>query len=104
MCLSGHGHDVVGEAGDGRAGIEVVGRHQPDLVVLDLSMPVMDGLEALPHLRRTSPDSTIVVLSAHGADQMAQRALDLGADGYIEKGTSLRVVLARIDVLLSPPG
>ncbi len=101
LCLTHHGHVVVGEAGDGRSGITVVEQQQPDLVLLDLSMPVMDGLEALPHLRRGSPASTIVVLSGFGAEQVADRALRAGAHGYVQKGTPLVTILSRIDALLA---
>ncbi|RYJ04096.1 MAG: response regulator, partial [Actinomycetales bacterium] len=61
IALKRVGWEVVGEAGDGAAGIEVATAEDPDLVVLDLSMPVMDGLEALPHIRSSCPDATIVV-------------------------------------------
>ena len=63
IALKRAGYDVVGEAGDGAAGIEVARSASPDLVVLDLSMPVMDGLEALPQIRADLPDATIVVMS-----------------------------------------
>ena len=81
IALGRVGFDVVGEAGDGAAGIEVAREQEPDLVVLDLSMPVMDGLEALPHIRAACPRAAIVVLSGFGANQMTERALARGADG-----------------------
>jgi DNA-binding NarL/FixJ family response regulator len=92
-----HGYEVVGEAGDGAAGIEVARAERPDLVLLDLSMPVMDGLEALPHLREALPDAVIVVLSGFGAQQMAEQAMARGADGYLQKGASLASVIASLD-------
>ncbi len=88
--------EVVGEAGDGRAGLVVAQRSEPDLIVLDLAMPVMDGLEALPHLRRARPAATIVVLSGFGATAMRDRALVSGADGYVEKGTRLPAIVDRL--------
>src|SRR4051812_14849123 len=54
---------VVAEAADGREAVDVVAANQPDLVVLDLAMPVMDGMTALPHLRRACPGARILVLS-----------------------------------------
>lgn len=93
FALTRGGFDVVAEAGDGRQGIEVVRELRPDLVLLDLSMPVMDGLEALPSIRRLVPKATIVVLSGFGATQMSARALAAGADGYVQKGTSLSTIL-----------
>jgi PAS domain S-box-containing protein len=77
--------DVVAEVGDGREAVARAAALQPDLVLLDLAMPVMDGLEAIPLIRRCSPRSRIVVLSGFGADQMAARALAAGASAYLEK-------------------
>jgi signal transduction histidine kinase len=93
FALTRGGFDVVGEAGDGEHGIDEVREQRPDLVLLDLSMPVMDGLEALPTIRRLVPKATIVVLSGFGATQMSARALAAGADGYVQKGASLTSIL-----------
>jgi DNA-binding NarL/FixJ family response regulator len=76
---------VVGEAGDGAQAIEVVAREQPDLVVLDVKMPMVGGMEALPRLGEVSPDTRIVMLSVFSADEMAARSRQLGAVGYLEK-------------------
>lgn len=104
IVLRRAGYDVVAEAADGRAGIEVVREHRPDLVLLDLAMPVLDGLEALPTLRDLVPDATILVLSGFGAEQMAERALAAGADGYVEKGQSLAALLGVIRELTDARG
>lgn len=93
IALSRGGFDVVGEAGDGARGIEVVKAHRPDVVLLDLAMPVMDGIEALPTIRRLCPDAKIVVLSGFGAQQMSARAVAAGADGYVQKGAPLTTIL-----------
>lgn len=79
---------VVGEAADGAAGIEVAAAHQPDLCVLDLSMPVMDGLEALPRILERCPDTKVLILSGLDATQMEWTARSLGAAGYLEKGAA----------------
>ncbi|HSV37853.1 MAG TPA: response regulator [Nocardioidaceae bacterium] len=84
---------VVGEAGNGLDGVEEVRNNQPDIVLLDLAMPVMDGLEALPQMRALCPEATIVVLSGFGATAMASRALAAGADGYLQKGASATAIL-----------
>ena len=81
--------EVVGEAGDGRAGVEVVARLEPDVVLLDLSMPGMDGLEAISEIRARSPASAIVVFSGFSASRMRETALDRGAASYVEKGAAL---------------
>lgn len=81
--------EVVAEAGDGREAVDRAREHQPDLIVLDVAMPVMDGLEALPLIRATSPRSRVVMLSGFTAESMERGSLDQGADAYLEKGTPL---------------
>ena len=83
---------VVGEAGEAATGIEEIAELQPDVVVLDLSMPGMDGLEALPLIRRSAPDTRVIVFSGFTRERMAALALDRGADRYIEKGEPLEHV------------
>ena len=85
LALSGR-FVVVAEAGDGIQAIEEAGRHLPDLVVLDLSMPRMDGLEALPKILQSSPDSKVVVLSGFEERRLGRVAMERGASGYLEKG------------------
>lgn len=79
---------VIGEAENGVEAIELAEVRQPDLVMLDLAMPEMDGLEALPHILRVAPDAQVIVLSAFGADTMASAALAAGATSYVQKGAS----------------
>src|SRR5688500_15973123 len=71
---------VVGEASDGAQAIEVAAEKRPDAVVLDLAMPVMDGLQAIPEIKRRSENTKIVVFSAFEADQMSREAMARGAD------------------------
>ena len=75
--------EIVGTADNGEHAIRVVRDTQPDVVLLDLSMPIMDGLEALPHIRRAAPDARVVVVSGFDSDHMAKQALEQGAVGYI---------------------
>ena len=104
IALGRGGMSVVGEAADGLAGIEAVRTGRPDVVLLDLSMPVMDGLEALPHIRALAPSAKIVVLSGFAATELAERALEAGADGYLQKGVSIGKILDRIrEVVGTPP-
>jgi len=96
--------EVVGEGGDGRAAVELAERLQPDAILLDLAMPVMDGLQALPLLRQVSPASRVVVLAGVNAGQLAGEAMALGAHGYIEKGTAPAELIARLSEVCCPPG
>jgi YesN/AraC family two-component response regulator len=89
MYLSGSKLEVVGEAADGKQAVELVTLEKPDAVILDLSMPVMDGLEAIPLIKEASPQTKIVVLSGFEADRMAEAALELGAERYLQKGVGL---------------
>lgn len=80
---------VVGEATNGRAGVQMAGEVDPDLVLLDLSMPDMDGLEAIPLIREQAPRARVVVLSGHEAGRVSLQALGQGASRYINKAAGL---------------
>ncbi len=84
---------VVGEAGDGVAAVDRASELQPDLVFLDLSMPRMDGLEALPLIRAAVPGVRVIVLSGFNEGGMAERAIEAGADHYVVKGGSIRELI-----------
>lgn len=83
---------VVGETGDARVGIEEIAELQPNVVLLDLSMPGMDGLEALPLIRRAAPGTSVIVFSGFTESRMAGLVLEGGAARYIEKGEPLERV------------
>ena len=88
--------EVVGEASDGAQAIEVVASVRPDAVVIDLAMPVMDGLQAIPEIRKEAPDAKILVLSGFDARQMSNEALSRGAHDYVEKGGDLTDLATRL--------
>ena len=89
MYLTDSRLEVIGEATNGAEAVEMAGIEKPDAVILDLAMPVMDGLEAIPLIKEASPSTKIVVLSGFDADRMAERALSLGAETYLQKGVAL---------------
>jgi DNA-binding NarL/FixJ family response regulator len=83
--LGGNGFDVAGEAGDGYEAIELTRELQPDLVLLDLTMPGLDGLQALPLLLEAAPSCEVVVLTASESEDKLLGAVRAGAAGYLLK-------------------
>lgn len=92
IALDSAGFDVVGDAGDAESAMELVVRTQPDIVLLDLHMPDIGGLEILPLILEDSPLSKVVVCSAISATYMTEAALKEGAWGYIVKGVSAKSI------------
>jgi DNA-binding NarL/FixJ family response regulator len=86
----------VGEADNGREGARVIAELQPDVVLLDLSMPEMDGFETLRAITRSAPGTGIIVFSGFAAERMREPALQNGADLYIEKGLPLDEVISAV--------
>ena len=87
---------VVGEAGTGAEAVAGVGKTRPDVVLLDLSMPDLDGLEVIPVVLEQSPETGIVVFSGFEAARMRGPTLELGAHRYVEKGRPLDELRAAI--------
>jgi DNA-binding NarL/FixJ family response regulator len=81
---------VVGEAADGEQAVALARSLQPDLIVLDLAMPGMDGLQVATALREQQPQTAILVVSAFEAERLEAAALAAGADRYVEKGAGLQ--------------
>lgn len=79
------GFSVIGEEGSGRAGVELVARLRPEIVLLDLTLPDIPGLEVLKRLRAEAPTSRVLVLSMHAAEAYVLEALRHGAAGYVLK-------------------
>jgi DNA-binding NarL/FixJ family response regulator len=90
------GIEVVGEAADGNEGIRQATDLQPDVILLDLSMPDCDGLEAIPAMMLKAPGAQIVALSGFTAERMAEPVIARGATAYLEKGVELSEVAATI--------
>jgi len=104
MAIKKHGGlTVVGEAADGLEAVQQASELQPDLVLLDLAMPRMDGLEALPLIRAAVPDVRVIVLSGFNQSALADKAIEAGADHYVAKGGSIRALLELAEELLRSP-
>lgn len=85
LVLERAGHEVLGEAADGQQAIDEAPSYAPDVLLLDLNMPVVDGFQALPELRRMLPAAKIFILTTGQAKDERQLALERGADGFIVK-------------------
>jgi len=93
--------EVVGEAGDGREAIRVVDKHVPDLLLIDLSMPKLNGMEAIKEIRGRHPQIKIIVLTVHKSEEYIVASLDAGADAYILKDASKNELLLAIEYVMS---
>ena len=98
-CLAGEGYRVL-TAADGEAGLQRALKEKPDLVVLDVMMPRMDGFAVCAELRRLGQDIPVLMLTAKGFVQDRVRGLDAGADDYLMKPFSADELLARVRALL----
>lgn len=87
---------VVGQAADGAEGLAVVAEHRPDVVLLDIRMPVMDGIEATAALVEREPAPKVIVLTTFDADDYVVRALAAGASGFLLKDTAPSDIVAAI--------
>jgi DNA-binding NarL/FixJ family response regulator len=93
------GHEIVGEAANGAEGVERAIETRPEIVLMDLSMPVMDGVDATRAIRGKLPDTQVVVLTMHDDVSRTRQALDAGANGYLSKGSSFSDVLATVEAV-----
>ena len=87
---------VVAQAGDGVEAVEAAGKHRPDLVLLDLQMPRMDGVEATRRILQTVPGVRVLVLTTYESDESILRAIEAGASGYLLKAAPEDEILAGI--------
>lgn len=102
------GVEVVGEAGDGREVLRLVRERKPDIALIDISMPGLNGLDVAARIAHDQPDTRVIIVSMHGDDETVRRALKAGAAGYMLKNSdraelemALKAV-ARGDTWLSP--
>ncbi|MEV1246479.1 response regulator transcription factor [Nonomuraea sp. NPDC049750] len=88
--------EVVAEAGNGREALELARTHRPDVALLDIRMPLLDGLSAAAELRRAAPDVAVVMLTTFSEDEYISRALDGGASGFLLKSGDPYELMAAI--------
>jgi DNA-binding NarL/FixJ family response regulator len=93
------GWEVIGEASDGAEAVEKAKDLHPDVMVLDVTMPKMNGLEACRLLRRQAPQLEILFVTQHDSPQMMREALEAGARGYVVKSNAARDLLAAVEAV-----
>jgi chemotaxis response regulator CheB len=94
------GFDVCGEAADGQEAIELAGKFSPDLIILDLSMPVMNGLQAAPVLRKLVPKSPIILFTLFASKAVEQQLRTIEVDSVVSKGEPLSKLVEKAHALL----
>jgi len=92
--------EVCGEAADGREAVEMAEKLQPDIAILDVGMPNMNGLEATRQILKMRPETRVLVLTLHDSDQIVRDVLDAGARGFLLKSDAARDLIAAVDALL----
>jgi len=95
-ALEDAGMAVVAEAGDGGEAVRLAGELQPDVVVMDVSMPVLDGIEATRRVHADFPDLPIVILTMHGDEALRKDALEAGASGFLTKDVAMQEVVSLV--------
>jgi DNA-binding NarL/FixJ family response regulator len=93
------GWQVCAEAANGREAVEKAGQLKPDVAVLDIGMPLLNGVEATRQIRKLSPQTEILILTMHDSELLVQEVLEAGAHGYILKDDADRNLIAAVDAL-----
>jgi DNA-binding NarL/FixJ family response regulator len=101
MLTSRTNWEVCGEASDGREAMQLVEKLKPDLVILDITMPGLNGIDAARQIRKTMPDVKILIYSMHYAERLVQEVFQAGADGYVLKTDAGRHLIQAIESIMS---
>ena len=93
--------DVIGEAADGQEALELIEKSPPDLAILDIKMPRLNGLEAAQKLKERRPEVKVLMLTMHQEDEYLQKAREIGVEGYVLKEDIDQVLLSAIEAIRS---
>ena len=99
LLESKSGWQVCGEATHGREAVQKAVELKPDVAVLDVAMPILNGVEATRQIRKLSPETAVLILSMHDSEQLVREVLEAGAKGYILKDDADRNLLAAVEAL-----
>jgi len=91
------GHHVVGEAADGQEAARLARKHRPDMMVMDIGMPILNGIDCAASVRRNSPDTRLIALTVHTEDRYVLEALRVGFRGYVIKNQAMVDLVSAID-------
>jgi len=91
--------EICAEAADGRDAVEKAAKHKPHIAILDIGMPLLNGVEATRHIRKASPSTEILILTMHESDDLVQQVVQAGARGFILKDEADRVLLDAVHAL-----
>lgn len=99
--LEGHaGWEVCGEANDGKEAVEKAGKLHPDIVIVDVTMPQLNGLESARRILSTSTNVKVLILSMHESEKLVEEALEMGAHGFLLKSDAGRQLIAAVETIL----
>lgn len=94
------GHEVIGQAFNGREGLEMIVQHQPEIIILDVTMPVMDGLETAEKIYQKNPNAKVIMLSAMGDEKLVESAKRLGVKRFLNKPFKAEEMITTIKGLM----
>ncbi len=107
-AMTEHGLDVVGEAADGEEAVHLAAELEPDIILMDVTMPILDGVEACRQVRERRPETRVVMLTMHADQEVLASAVRAGASGYLVKDCSMEEIVQAVrmaangDTVLSP--
>src|SRR5437763_2310443 len=99
LLLSQHDWQVCGEAADGREAVDKAQQLKPDVVILDIGMPGLNGLEATRQILKANPQARVLILTLHDSDQVVREVLNAGARGFLLKSDAARDLVAAVEAL-----
>ena len=99
LLESHQGWEVCAEAADGREAAYQAAKHKPHVAVLDIGMPLLNGVDATRRIRKSSPDTEVLILTMHESEDLVRQVIEAGARGYILKDDADRILIAAVDAL-----
>ena len=101
--LENNGYKVIGDASNGKEGVDLFDKLDPDLVFMDITMPIMDGIEAVKIIKSKKPESRIIMLTAMGDDEIIEQANNAGVDVFLKKPFDDYKIISAISKLFWTP-